>query len=358
MSVASSVYNAENTYSRSTQRKTLVVLGCIAAVVALALVSLKLGALPLAMREIASAIIFKAFPFLDTGSLTIFEEVAVIDIRLPRIIMAIVCGIGFAAAGAAMQGVLRNPLVSPMTLGLTQAAGFGAALAIILHFGLIGGRYLITANSFLFCLACLLFIYGITRIRGVAPETIILSGIALGFLFSAMLSFVQYLASPEDVRAVVFWMMGGIYIASWPILVFITPVILISTVVLLRYSWDLNTMSAGEEVARSLGVNTRRVTLVSLMLSALVTAVIISFTGIIGFICLVSPHLARMVVGGDHRFLFPASAAMGGLLLLGADTISRTLIFPAEIPVGITTALIGVPFFLYLIIRRGRLQWQ
>lgn len=358
MSVASSVDGAEDIYSRSTRRKTLTVVAVVAAVVVLAVVSTRLGALPLGVREIVSAVIFKVLPFLDTGSLTIFEEVAVIDIRLPRIIMAIVCGIGFAAAGVAMQGVLRNPLVSPMTLGLTQAAGFGAALAIILHFGLIGGRYLITANSFLFCLACLLLIYGITRIRGVAPETIILSGIALGFLFSAMLSFVQYLASPEDVRAVVFWMMGGIYIASWPILVFITPVILISTVVLLRYSWDLNTMSAGEEVARSLGVNTRRVTLVSLMLSALVTAVIISFTGIIGFICLVSPHLARMVVGGDHRFLFPASAAMGGLLLLGADTISRTLIFPAEIPVGITTALIGVPFFLYLIIRRGRLQWQ
>ena len=352
------VQNIEDIYSSSTHRKTLVIIGIITADIALALVSLRLGALPITVRKIASVIIFKIFPFLNDNSLTLFERVAVIDIRLPRIIMAIVCGIGFAATGTAMQGVLRNPLVSSMTLGLTQAAGFGAALAIVLDLGLIGGRYLITANSFLLCLVCLGFIYGIVRLRGASPETVILAGIAIGFLFSAMLSFMEYIASEEQIKELVFWLMGGIYIASWPILAFITPVISISTVVLWRHSWNLNIMSAGEEVARSLGINTEQVTRMCMVLSALITATIISFTGIIGFICLVAPHIARMTIGADHRFLFPASCAVGALLLLGADTISRTLIFPAEIPVGITTSLIGIPFFLYLIIRRRRLQWQ
>jgi len=189
-------------------------------------------------------------------------------------------------------------------------------------------------------------------------ETLILAGVAMGYLFSAAISLLKYVSGHEELREIVFWLMGGLYTARWENVIILIPAVLFFTLLLMRYSWDLNAMSAGEEVASSLGINVNRVRIICLSLSAVLTASVIAFTGIIGFIGLVSPHVCRLLIGSDHRYLIPCSGLIGALVLLVSDTACRTMISPTEIPVGIVTSFIGVPFFLYLLVSRKRRWWQ
>jgi iron complex transport system permease protein len=260
-----------------------------------------------------------------------------------------------------MQGVLRNPLVSPYILGISSAAGFGAALAIGLGIGVVTqySAYVVVANAFIFSIIAMLMVYGIARMRGITPESVILAGVAVGYLFSALLSLIQFVAPEhEAVRAVVYWLLGGLSSASWESILMILPIVLVTTIFMIKKSWDINVMSLGEEVATSIGVNSRQVLVVCMALGTLATASIISFTGVIGFICLVSPHIARMIIGSDHRFLLPCSLLMGALLLLCSDTLARLVLMPAEVPVGIITSLMGVPFLLYLLLSKRRQMWH
>jgi len=327
--------------------------------VALAVVSITattMGAASLSVGESLQAIVAKMLPGLQT---TNFADIIVWQLRLPRILMAVLTGLSLGVAGAVMQGVLRNPLVSPYTLGLSAGAACGAGIAIALGISVLGaGRYFIVGNAFIFSLLTMFLVFAISRIRGTAIETLILAGVALSYLFSATISILKYVSDAEVLREIVFWLMGGLYTARWETVILLLPVITIITVLTMRYSWDLNVMSSGEEVATSLGVRVGRVRIIVLTLSALLTACVIAFTGIIGFIGLVSPHICRVILGNDHRFLIPASGLMGALILLISDTACRTLIQPTEIPVGIMTSFIGVPFFLYLLIRKRRRWWQ
>jgi len=260
-----------------------------------------------------------------------------------------------------MQGALRNPLVSSYILGISSAAGFGAALAIVFGIGVIAmyGQYLIIFNSFIFSMLAMLLVYGIARLRGITTETVILTGVAIGFLFSAMLSLIQYVAPEhEAVRAVVFWLMGGLYSATWEGILIVLPIVAVTVVLMVFQSWNINVMSMGEDVATSLGVNSKRVLAVTMVLETLATAVIIAFTGVIGFVCLISPHIARMLLGSDHRFLIPSSALVGACLLLCSDTVGRLILQPAELPVGIVTSMLGVPFFIYILVSKRRQSWR
>ncbi len=273
--------------------------------------------------------------------------------------MAIITGVSLGVAGAVMQGVLRNPLVSPYTLGLSSGAACGAAIAIVLGVGIFGsGRYIIIINAFFFSLFTMALVYGISRIRGTSVETLILAGVAMSYLFSAAISSMKYFSGNEALREVVFWLMGGLYTTKWENVVLLAPIVLVFTLLLVCYSWDMNAMSAGEEVASSLGINVNRVRIICLALASVLTASVIAFTGIIGFIGLVSPHVCRLLIGSDHRYLIPASGLAGALVLLVSDTACRTMVQPTEIPVGIVTSFIGVPFFLYLLVRRKRRWWQ
>lgn len=337
----------------------LTVLFIFLAVLAFGVIAVGIGAASLGLTDIAQVFISRVLSTSPPTTHLKFADVVVFQLRLPRIVLAIVAGMGFAVSGATMQGVLRNPLVSPYILGMTQAAAFGAGLAIILGIGFVGGGYITIANAFIFALLAVLLVYGIATIRGVTPETVILVGIAVGFLFASLLSLLKYVApEPQQLGELIVWLMGGLYQASWDNILFMLPAVIFGTILMLRYSWDLNVMSAGEDVAKSLGVNAKRVTVACMVLATLVTASIICFTGIIGFVCLISPHIARMVIGSDHRFLLPASCGIGAILLLCADTVARMLIQPTEIPVGILTSFIGVPFFLYILIKRRRRMWQ
>ena len=358
MVTKSETVEAKEAYSRLTARKILFILVGLGALVALVVVATSLGSADLGVDSVASAIAARVFPFLD---LEVSSKVDVIvwDIRLPRIVLGVVAGAGLAISGAAMQGIMRNPLVSPFTVGISSAAGFGASVAIIFGAGMVGsGKYLVITNAFAFALLASFLVYGLARIRGMRPETLILSGIALMYFFSAATSLLQYIATEQELHAVVHWLFGSLTGASWENILVVLIIFFCCLPFLIRYSWDLNALVAGDDVATTLGVNTRRVRTVCMALATLITAGIICFTGIIGFVCLVAPHITRMIIGADHRFLLPCSCILGGLLLVGADTIGRTAFQPTTIPVGIVVSIIGVPFFIYLILRTRKEYFQ
>jgi len=256
-----------------------------------------------------------------------------------------------------MQGILKNPLASPFTLGISSAASFGAALAIVLGAGFVGGDWMIIGNAFVFTLIASMTVYGLAKYKGITPETMILAGIAIMYLFQAMTSFLQYVGHAEQVQEVVFWMMGSMGRSSWEKVWIVTAVITVCFPYLLLKSWDINALGTGDETATSLGVNVEKTRVICMMAVSLITASVICFTGTIGFIGLVSPHITRLVIGGDHRFLLPASALVGGMLLLAADTAARTVLAPVILPVGIMTAFLGVPFFVYLFLRKRKEFW-
>lgn len=358
MATRTETVEAKEVYAKLTARKVLFILVGLGGLAALVLVSTSLGSAELGVSSVASAIAARIFPFLN---LEVSSKVDVIvwDIRLPRIVLGIVAGAGLAISGAAMQGIMRNPLVSPFTVGISSAAGFGASVAIIFGAGMVGGgKYLIITNAFVFALLAAFLVYSLARIRGMRPETLILAGIALMYFFSAATSLLQYIATQEKLHAVVHWLFGSLTGASWENILVVSIIFFGCLPFLIKYSWDLNALVAGDDVATTLGVNTRRVRTVCMALATLITAGIICFTGIIGFVCLVAPHITRMIIGADHRFLLPCSCILGGLLLLGADTIGRTAFQPTTIPVGIVISIIGVPFFVYLLLRTRKEYFQ
>jgi iron complex transport system permease protein len=343
---------------RNSFRKLCFIVGSLGCLILLGLASTACGAANLNAADVIKIIISKIMPFLPM-EVSSMNNAILWDIRLPRIVMGIVAGAGLAVSGTVMQGIMRNPLVSPFTIGISSAAGFGASVAIILGAGIAGPqKYLIVTNAFVFSLAASFLVYGLASTRGMRPETLVLSGIALNYFFSSVTSLLQYIASEEEVHAVVHWLFGSLTGITWENTLIVTIVLICCTPWLLRYAWDLNALAAGDDFAVTIGVHTRRVRTICLILSTLITASVISFTGIIGFVCLVAPHIARMIIGADHRYLIPYSGILGAILLLGADTLGRTAFKPSTIPVGIVVSVIGVPFFVYLILKTRREYFQ
>jgi ABC-type Fe3+-siderophore transport system, permease component len=347
-------------YNKGRKQKTLALFSFFFILIGLILVALSVGAGSPTLNEALNVIFARTFPFLNLNPGSDIVQLVILQIRLPRIVLAIIAGAGLAVSGATLQGVLRNPLVSSYTLGISAGACFGAALAIVFHVGAITSspNFLTVANAFIFSLVAVLIVYGISRIRGVTAETAILAGLAISCLFSSLLSFIQYVAPDyEAVRSIVFWTLGSFMNTTWSSVLVVLPFTVITLILMFKQSWDLNVLSLGEDVAKTLGVNTKRTISLSLLLVALSTASIMSFTGIIGFICLMSPHIARIIIGSDHRFVLPCSALIGSCLLLGSDTIARIVLLPADLPIGIVTGLIGAPFFIYLLLTKRRRNW-
>jgi iron complex transport system permease protein len=285
-------------------------------------------------------------------------DTIILDFRLPRAVLAVLAGMALAGSGAVMQGVLHNPLVSPFTLGLSSGAAFGAALAIVLGKGVLGisspwaARYMVVGNAFLFGVLTMVLVGGIARLKAAGPETLVLAGVAFGYLFSAGLAALKYISESQALKELVLWLMGGLWGAGWEGNLILLPVVIGCLTVLTGLGWELNALLAGEEVAVSLGVRVRRLRLLCLALATLMASAVTAFTGVIGFVGLICPHMCRLVIGSDHRFLVPGAALAGGLLLLLADVVARTILPPQEIPVGVVMAFLGGPFFLYLLLRR------
>lgn len=280
-------------------------------------------------------------------------RVIVWDIRLPYALMAVVVGLALGLAGAEMQTILNNPLASPFTLGVSSAAAFGAALAIVLGIGLPGipAQWFISANAFLFALLAALLLDAITRWTQVATSGVVLFGIALVFTFNALVSMLQFVANEDTLQGLVFWTMGSLARASWEKLGVLLLVLAVVMPLSMMNAWKLTALRLGEDRAISFGINVRRLRLATLLRISILSALSVAFVGPIGFIGLVAPHIARLIFGEDHRFYLPASALTGALVLSLASVVSKNLLPGVIIPVGIVTSLVGVPFFLSIILR-------
>jgi iron complex transport system permease protein len=287
---------------------------------------------------------------------TLSTQVSVIiwQVRLPYALMALLVGSALSLAGAEMQTTLNNPLASPFTLGMSSAAIFGAALAIVLDIGVPGvpTNWIVSANAFAFAFGSVLLLQAVVGSREAGSETLVLFGIALFFTFNALVSITQFVASEQALQQLVFWTMGSLSRANWDRVGLLAVVVAIVTPFSLAASWQLTALRLGEERARSFGVNVARVQFASLLRISLLTATAVSFVGTIAFVGLVGPHIARLLIGEDHRFFLPASALTGALVLSLASIASKAIIPGVLIPIGLVTALIGVPFFVSLLLTR------
>jgi len=357
-------------YKKFIGRKIFFVFFFAALIIIISGVSTTLGSYPITVKEVYSIIwsgFVKILQNLDfiidhgfrefTSGYFTTEEIVVWQLRLPRIFLGIIAGIGLGLAGAVMQAILRNPLASPYTLGISSGAGFGASLAILAGAGILGGKYLIVGNAFVFALLVSFIILALSSRKGATPETMILAGIAMMYLFGAMTTILQYFGEAEAVKEAVFWMIGDLNRASWPVVTIILGVLACCAPLLMLKSWDLNVMGAGDETAKSLGVNVKRIRVITMVLSTLLVATIVCNTGTIGFIGLVAPHMTRLAIGGDNPYVLPVSGLLGAIILISADLVARTIIAPVILPVGAVTAFLGAPLFLYLIMRRRREYW-
>ena len=342
-------------YKNYIGKRIVFIFGIIVLIILFVTFAIMVGTADLSLHDIFNALLYRFFPnHFESEHLT---QVLVWKLRLPRIVMGILAGLGLGAAGCTMQSVLRNPLADPYMLGVASSATFGASLAILIGSGIFSGQYMIIGNAFIFALLCSFLILGLSSRKGATPQAMILTGVAMMFLFSALTTFLQYFAEAEAVKAAVFWTIGDLGKATWEKNSIVAVVIFVCIPLLIWKAWDMNIMGAGDESAKSLGVKVERVRIFTMVVTSLMIASIVSFTGTIGFIGLVAPHITRMVIGGDNRYLLPASALVGAALLLLSDTIARLIMAPVILPVGIVTAFLGVPLFIYLIMKKGKEYW-
>lgn len=292
---------------------------------------------------------------IDTSSTyDVRADYVIWNLRFPRICTGLIAGMALATAGAIMQTILRNPLADPYTTGISSGASFGASLAMGLGITVSGMGYAIVFNAFVFSLIPMLVIMLVSKMKGASPTTMIMAGIAVMYIFNAMTTVIKLWADPDTLAAIYAWSVGSIDGSSWEKVTIMFTISIISVVVLQLMSKRLNVLSAGDEAAKSMGVDAEKLRVICLLVVSLMSAAIVSFTGLIGFIGLVCPHIARLIVGSDNRYLIPASAAFGAALLLTADCIGRVIIPGVVIQVGVITAFIGAPLFLYLIIKQKK----
>jgi iron complex transport system permease protein len=288
----------------------------------------------------------------NNGTYSPTHVTIVLDIRLPRVILAALVGGVLAIAGVTMQALFRNPIASPYILGISSGASFGAALAIILNIGQLLAGYSQMLFAFGFAILTVFIVFRIARTGArTSVETLLLTGLAVGSLFSSLLSFIYYFAG-ENLTGIIFWMMGGLGMSDWIKVQLAAGFILPSIVILFCLGRPLNVVVAGEETAKILGIDVEYFNKILLVIASLGTAAAVSTCGIIGFIGLVVPFFTRLLFGTDHRILLPASCLFGATFLIWVDTLARVIIAPAELPVGILTGILGVPLFLYLLKRR------
>lgn len=344
------------------QSKVYSLLGLVGLLVVVVIFAATLGSVRIPFVA-AFQVLLSQLPFVDISpsspealgaplSLEIMETI-ILDIRLPRIILAGLVGAALAVAGATYQGLFRNPLADPYLLGVASGAGLGATVALLIPFALPWMAFgAVPLLAFVGAAAAVTVVYLLARVGKTLPATtLILAGVALAAFLSSITSYLMIISGKELV-GIVFWLLGGLHLARWSEIWVVLPVVLAGFVVIWLHARPLNVMQLDEEQAQQLGINVERVKLTLLITATLITSSAICFTGPIGFVGIIVPHAVRLIWGPDHRFLLPLSTLVGAIFLIVADTLARTLIPPTGIPVGIITAFCGAPFFLYLLRRR------
>lgn len=318
------------------------------------LISIALGRYPINLADVFKAILYK----ISGNPLLLDEKILqiIFNVRLPRIIAAILVGSALSVSGACYQGVFRNPMASPALLGVSSGAGFGAALGILSNFSILG----VQSSSFIFGIVSVLLVYSISYILSGKTDmilTLLLTGMVISTLFSSLISLLKFVGDPyDDLPAITFWLMGSISNVSIDEVKIVAVVVIIGISALYVIKWKINILSFSEQEASSMGIHTSKLRIIIILCSTLITAAVVSISGLIGWVGLVVPHLARMIVGPNYKYLIPTSVVLGGIYMLVIDDISRT-IFPGEIPLGILTSIIGTPFFIYLL-AKGKKGWR
>lgn len=334
-------------------KKRLVILGLVFAVFAIAVWSIMIGSSDMNLSEVLFALI---------GQGERNHQIVVWNLRMPRILTAIVGGIALALAGCAFQSTLRNPLASASTLGVSQGAAFGASVAIILlgaggqvsaydgvQFS--GNPYLTALCAFLGAMCSTLVVLGLSRMKEMTPEAIVLAGVALSALFSGGTTMIQYFAEDTQVAAVIFWTFGDLSRVGYQQLAVMAVVTVLSAVYFFANRWNYNAMESGEVSAHGLGVNVNRVRLMGMMAASAAASTTIAFCGIINFVGLVAPHVMRRLIGSDYRYLLPASALAGAGLLMLSDIAAHAIVAPLILPISAITSFVGAPVFIYLLFK-------
>ncbi|MGI5823613.1 MAG: FecCD family ABC transporter permease [Dethiobacteria bacterium] len=328
------------------RKNTLIITSLGALLLITVIISFWLGRYPITTKEVLGITLSKIYPLEQFWTERV--ETVLVNIRLPRVVLACLVGCSLSAAGAAYQGVFQNPMAAPDILGASAGAAFGAALAILNY----GSSFTITISAFFFSLVTVFIVYAISRrVKGKSILGLILAGIVIGSLFSAATSFIKLVADPNDqLPAITYWLMGSLAGAKTGDIKFAFLPMAVGLVPLLLLRWRMNVLTMGDDEAKTMGINANQIRLAVIVCSTLTTAASVAVSGMIGWVGLVIPHLARRLVGNNYNHLMPASILIGAIFLLWVDNIARNLL-TTEIPLGILTAFIGAPFFIYLIIR-------
>ena len=329
-------------YIKRFRRKLLLLVLPLGGILFVAILAVMLGSYDVPVKSIFHAL---------TGNADAATVVVITNIRLPRVVAAIVCGWGLSLSGLSIQSLLKNPLGSPSTLGISQGAAFGASAAIVV---LGAETFSITFFAFAGAMAATVIVLVLSGLKRLSSEAVILAGVALSSLFVSATILIQYLATETQLAMVVFWTFGDVARSNWGEIGLLTGMVFLASIFLTAIRWDLNALTSGEEAARGLGVNVKRIRVTGMMVAALVSALATAFHGVIAFIGLLAPHMARRLVGDDHRLLIPFSSVLGALLLLTADNVGRIVIGSGTLPVGVITSFLGAPMFLYLLVRGYR----
>ncbi|AYZ74462.1 Iron-siderophore ABC transporter permease [Fusobacterium necrophorum subsp. funduliforme] len=337
----------EEMYRKINRKRRLTSLFTLIAIVVALLLDLFIGSSGMSLVDILVAL------WQGPGVKSI-ESSIIWNIRLPMTLICLTVGASLGLAGTQMQTILANPLASPYTLGVSSAAGFGAAIAFISGFPFQNMSWVNAPfMAFMMTLAGTMAIYFLGKVKGMRAQSMVLFGIVTHFFFQALLSLVQFRSTPEVAGQIVYWMFGSLLKATWTGVFTSGAIFLLCALLLSRYAWKLTALSAGEERAKSLGIDTDKVRLHVFLISSLLTAGAVAFVGTIGFIGLVAPHFARYFAGEDQRYLAPMASLFGVLLIAFASILAKLVIPGIIIPIGIVTSLVGVPFLVFLIIRKG-----
>lgn len=320
-----------------------------------------MGSYSVSMAEVYGALIDHIYGMLTGGGTLGLCDSRITDFviwnqRLPRVVTAVIAGAGLAVAGAAMQSMLKNPLADPYTTGISSGAAFGATIAMTLGIVLIPGNLGVVANAFVFGMVPAVVILALSKLRKPSPAMMILAGTSLMYMFNAVQQYLMLVTDPNSSQQVLAWTTGSITSVTWEDIPLMAIVIMAGIAVMQLSAKTLNAMNSGDPYARSLGIDVDRVRMMSLIAISVMAAAVVSFTGIIGFVGLVAPHLARMFIGSDNRFLIPASALTGAALMLFSDVVAHHLV-DFDLPIGIVTAIIGGPVFLFLVLRQRKEVW-
>lgn len=340
-------------YRRYVLRKWVFTIGCAVVAFIIMGVALTIGETPISVVETYQTIFYHIMGDVHNTAYDYF----IIELRMPRIVIGLIAGAGLAVCGAVMQSIMMNPLTDPYTTGVSSGAMFGVTISMVLGFSLASGQMGILANAFIFALIPTAIMIAVSKIKDMSPTILVMAGIAVMYVFDAMTTMIKLWATDSTLSEIYIWSVGSLTFAGWEAVPYLLGIVVPGILIMMVLSRQINVLTTGDENATAMGVNVNQVRRALLVVIALVASTIVAFTGLIGFVGLIAPHVCRIFVGADNRFMIPASAMFGAMMLILADLIGRTIIAPSIIQVGVITSFLGGPMFLWLLLRKGSKVW-